>query len=571
MKNPIEYYQKVLQTNPGDVNTQLRLAAAWRKHGRDDLALDLYVSAAQVLVRRGWALQAAAACKSVLEIDPAHRGIIDVLDSLAASGSGSVAQVAASIAATSRRKRSELESVGLVPPSSQDVPIPDDGRHGAQTVEIPFDPRALPGRAGSVPEPLASPAAEPIPSPVVPPSPAPPRHQGRSARTAFSTDTVNYALSPEERAGVMAAMARELEAHKDASQPDPRGSFRSVHEQHTVVGPAPTAPATKPPPATKPRVDLSPHLRVDRADDTVGGFPQLHADQLNTEPTGRANTAQTIVAHVSRATPPPPPSGGRRTERIMHSSRVAPSGPRTVPNSPALPPSDLLEGIPWDVTREVLERVGVRDLADGTSITDHFSRQLVFVVSGEVDIVVTNKDHVARVATRLGPGDFFGQGSILTGKSPTATAKAHGSAAILVIPESDVSNFAEYDDTLWNTLWHRHDRMILDTALSRSNLFGKMKLPARQRLAALFERYDVDQDQLVIGQGEAGHGMYLVLRGAVEVKRTVGIDERVLGVLREGKFFGTIKASASKAAVRAIRPSSLFVLVRESLVRVLRG
>jgi CRP-like cAMP-binding protein len=567
MKNPIEYYQKVLQTNPGDVNTQLRLAAAWRNHGRDDLALDLYVSACRALVRKGWALQAAAACKNVLEIDPTHRETIEILDTLAASSSGSVAQVAAVIAASSRRKRNELESLGLVPTSRPSVVVPDGRRHSAKTVEIPFGPIPREPQQQTAEDFMGAdtiPAGLTKPSLAKPEAPLPEARKSdrerTSARRALSTDTINYALSPDERVNVMEAMAREMEAQKRELRDSERPTFRSVHEQLTVVGPPPT-PLAKPQLATRPNPF--------GLDATVDGLSQIAVDLLNAEPTGRANVAQTIVAHVPRAAPTPPPPGGGRIERAQQHLRVTPSGPRAIPTAPALPSSVLLDGVPWDVTQEVIERLRIRSVPDGASVTDHFSRQLVFVVSGHIDVEVKDKDGADRIAARLGPGDYFGETPILTGKAPIGTASAHGPCQLLVIPESDVSSFAEYDGALWDKLWHRHDQMVLDTALSRSNLFGNMSLYERRRLAGLFERYDVEKDQLIIGQGESGHGMYLVLRGAVEVTRKTSDGERVLGVLSDGKFFGTIKATASKATVRATCTSSLFVLVRESLTRAL--
>lgn len=67
-----DYYQKHLRQKPDNVEARLRLATVYRELGRREEAVEAYTKSAELLADRELPLEAIAACKAVLELEPGH-------------------------------------------------------------------------------------------------------------------------------------------------------------------------------------------------------------------------------------------------------------------------------------------------------------------------------------------------------------------------------------------------------------------------------------------------------------------------------------------------------------------
>lgn len=72
LRKYLAYYQKTLRDDPENIEARLRLAALFREMGQLAHAIDEYVTASKLLAAQGLPLEAIAACKAVLELDPSH-------------------------------------------------------------------------------------------------------------------------------------------------------------------------------------------------------------------------------------------------------------------------------------------------------------------------------------------------------------------------------------------------------------------------------------------------------------------------------------------------------------------
>ncbi len=72
LRKYLAYYQKTLREEPDNIEARLRLAAIFRDMGREAHAVEEYVTASKLLAREGLPLEAIAACKAVLEMEPQH-------------------------------------------------------------------------------------------------------------------------------------------------------------------------------------------------------------------------------------------------------------------------------------------------------------------------------------------------------------------------------------------------------------------------------------------------------------------------------------------------------------------
>jgi len=72
LKKFLVYYRKRIDREPRNVEARLRLATVFREMGQTHRAIEQYEEAAQLLDEQGLALEAIAACKAILELDPSR-------------------------------------------------------------------------------------------------------------------------------------------------------------------------------------------------------------------------------------------------------------------------------------------------------------------------------------------------------------------------------------------------------------------------------------------------------------------------------------------------------------------
>lgn len=129
-------------------------------------------------------------------------------------------------------------------------------------------------------------------------------------------------------------------------------------------------------------------------------------------------------------TPAPPPG--------VTTTRATP--PETPPPAPPAPPSEtealrFFSAFPRQALAELLGSTSVRSYTAGNAIVreGEYGDSLYLIVEGNV--VVEGTDPRSRKVTlaTLGPGDFFGEVAVLTGKPRTATVLAQGPVTVIEI------------------------------------------------------------------------------------------------------------------------------------------
>ncbi|WP_369128134.1 tetratricopeptide repeat protein, partial [Corallococcus exercitus] len=77
-----ELYADYCQADPKDHQSRLRMGDAWAKAGQRDRAVSAYQSAAEGFAKEGFLPRAIAASKLILELDPSHQGVQQMLADL---------------------------------------------------------------------------------------------------------------------------------------------------------------------------------------------------------------------------------------------------------------------------------------------------------------------------------------------------------------------------------------------------------------------------------------------------------------------------------------------------------
>lgn len=200
----------------------------------------------------------------------------------------------------------------------------------------------------------------------------------------------------------------------------------------------------------------------------------------------------------------------------------------------ALSDIPLLSDLEEDELRSVALGMRHRLLSDGAIVFDRndASRSLCFVVSGTLEI--RNGDKKLDTAFA---GECLGEFAFLTGEPRSASVVSLGESEVLEL------SFAAMQRVLAN---HPRVKMVLDRmyhgrvlarVLAESPLFEYMSAGERQRIASKFELMKIPAGIRLVEQGADDGALFLVKRGALEIRMLTG---EAVGTLGPNEFFGEV-------------------------------
>ncbi len=136
------------------------------------------------------------------------------------------------------------------------------------------------------------------------------------------------------------------------------------------------------------------------------------------------------------------------TERLAVSNKTtAPAAEATAEEKlekKELEASSLFSAFPAEALEDILESTSLRSFQEGDIIVTEGEegRSLFLVVSGEVKVFTRGQkgDHIQ--LAELGPGDFFGEVSMLTGVPRTATITARSQVNLIELTRESVDRIA---------------------------------------------------------------------------------------------------------------------------------
>jgi CRP-like cAMP-binding protein len=183
--------------------------------------------------------------------------------------------------------------------------------------------------------------------------------------------------------------------------------------------------------------------------------------------------------------------------------------------------------------------------------------------------VLREEDGLAHPVAALEAGDFFGEVALLAGGPRTASVDAlTDDTQILEISGELLLELARRHPGVATALKTFCRQRLLLNLLATSALFRPLDRAERRELAARFRARDALAGEVVITEGQAGEGLFVVLAGEVEVLRG-GVAASTLG---PGDVFGEMSlldGVPASATVRTVRRTSLLRLPASELNAVL--
>lgn len=504
LRKYLAYYRKALNEDPENIEARLRLAALFREMGRPAFAIEEYNTAAKLLASDGLPLEAIAACKAILELDPTHQETQLFLAKLYAEvpeATGNSVRVARPV---------EGDDVSATRPRA--------GESSGRIDSVAVGPGDDDAGGEARPITLGKPKSE----------------TGRRPPAATSDEQHERTTTEEVTRRVRPTPPPEVESTTGADD----GESTRVQSSHQQAMLRSRASADEDRQSIELGVFDMDNLGLE--EESTGQWENLEALEEFEEP----DTTEIVVGDE-------PSSPARREFRVS-----------------ALPDIPLFSQLPRQVFVEVLDAMELKELTAGTAVIrpDDPASCLYVVVEGRVRVEKELLDgRVARLA-KMDEGEVFGEFRLLTGQGGHARVVADTDVTLLAVSDEVIVRLGERYPKLWDVLWNFYYERMLNHALGTSALFRSLTPQQRSMVADNFRREHISAGEVVFERGEAVDSVLVVVRGSVQaaVPRQAGGGEqwRVVDTLVEGEFVGISPCARQMLATATVRAATDVVAYR---------
>lgn len=254
-----------------------------------------------------------------------------------------------------------------------------------------------------------------------------------------------------------------------------------------------------------------------------------------------------------------------RAERAAGEHRELPS---------ALHPIPLLSALSEAGFRRVLGTLVLRRLPAGALVIREGEpgNAFYFVAGGRLRVYATDGLGRQTELAELGENAVFGEMALLSAQPRSASVSCLAEVDVFEVGQKALAQLADELGPVAEALHGFTRERLLGNLMATSPLFRPFPRMQQRDLLRRFTSHDVAPGTVVIHEGEAGRGLFVVLAGELDVSRR-GADGRPvpLGALRTGDVFGEmalLRNAATTATVVAVRPATVLFLAREYVARI---
>ncbi|HEU4726913.1 MAG TPA: cyclic nucleotide-binding domain-containing protein [Kofleriaceae bacterium] len=240
----------------------------------------------------------------------------------------------------------------------------------------------------------------------------------------------------------------------------------------------------------------------------------------------------------------------------------------------ALHPIPLLSALSETAFRRVLGTLVLRRLPAGALVIREGEpgAAFFFVASGELRVFATDGLGRQTELARLGEHAVFGEMALLSAQPRSASVECLTEVDLLEVGRQALAQLADELGPVAEALHGFTRERLLGNLMATSPLFRPFNRMQQRDLLRRFTSHDIVPGTVVIREGEAGQGLFVVLSGDLEVSRRTADGQTVpLGGLRTGEVFGemaVLRNAPTTATVTCVRPSTVLFLAREYVERI---
>jgi CRP-like cAMP-binding protein len=189
------------------------------------------------------------------------------------------------------------------------------------------------------------------------------------------------------------------------------------------------------------------------------------------------------------------------------------------------------------------------------------------IATGRVRVTKRDETGSEVMLAHLGEGAFFGEMALLSGAPRAATITADEPCEILELKAQVLMELCGQYPNVAESLKKFYRQRLLANVLAVSPFFRPFEKRERKVLVERFRSREVRAGEVVVAEGREADGLYVVLGGAVDIRKRNEGREVLVGRLAEGDVFGEIsclKKGAALASAVMFRNGTLLRLPRES-------
>ena len=200
----------------------------------------------------------------------------------------------------------------------------------------------------------------------------------------------------------------------------------------------------------------------------------------------------------------------------------------------------------------------------------------MFIIDrGKVEIQLHATDGKLQHVAVLERGNFFGEMALLTEQARTASVQVVGEADLLEIDRTTIGRLCAEVPVLNERLDRFARERLLKNLLATSPLFKPFDHQQQMDLLKRFEGHDLEPGTVIIREGDAGQGLFVILLGEVEVsRRDPGGRDKTVAKLGAGEVFGEMSLLGDKpttATVRTLSRTTIMFLGRDYFRRLVQA
>jgi len=240
----------------------------------------------------------------------------------------------------------------------------------------------------------------------------------------------------------------------------------------------------------------------------------------------------------------------------------------------SLHPIPLLSALSEAALRRVLGTLVLRRFpADAFVIREgEPGNSFFFVAGGRLRVFATDGLGRQTDLAELGEHAVFGEMALLSAQPRSASVGCLSEVDLFEVGRSSLTAIADELGTVAEALHGFTRDRLLGNLMATSPLFKPFNRMQQRDLLRRFTSHDVAPGTVVINEGEAGRGLFVVLSGELDVSRRAADGTTVpLGGLKTGDVFGEmalLRNVLTTATVIAQRPATVLYLARDYVARI---
>ncbi|HSA24625.1 MAG TPA: cyclic nucleotide-binding domain-containing protein, partial [Myxococcota bacterium] len=189
------------------------------------------------------------------------------------------------------------------------------------------------------------------------------------------------------------------------------------------------------------------------------------------------------------------------------------------------------------------------------------------IASGKVRVLKRLEAKKLLQLAVLGEGQFFGEMAVLRGGPRGASVQAVEAGDLFEITREVLDEVRRQYPTVDDVLKRFAQQRLLRNVMATSPLFKPFSKDERVAIIERFVSRDVEVGEQLVTEGVESDGLYLVLRGSMDVLCAMADGHQVsVGEIREGEVFGEISCLKKKVAIATVRaklPATVLRLPRQ--------